>query len=281
MALAGDVREAERSTRALKPGRGRTESNGDSRSTPQRGSEAHPCCSLARSAAPPTTSASSCSAWPTRACPSPAGASWNRPACGRCGSGCPAAAPEATARAAWLWPGAGRPCCARCVTPAASPRPTPGCSSSPRWAASSSTCPTPPSSGSCSPPGGRGSTGATGRRAASWGACSGTSATPCSRSWPACPRARSTWPASPGASVPWSPTAGPRSSMAADPASGVRPSGRPPWPPGHAGRPRRPGPHVPSPSWFALTGTAPALVAAAAAMSGPELPPSLAAAAAN
>jgi hypothetical protein len=69
--------------------------------------------------------------------------------------------------------------------------------------------------------------------------------------------------------------------MAADPASGVRPSGRPPWPPGHAGRPRRPGPHVPSPSWFALTGTAPALVAAAAAMSGPELPPSLAAAAAN
>jgi hypothetical protein len=36
----------------------------------------------------------------------------------------------------------------------------------------------------------------------------------------------------------------------------------------------------PSPSWFALTGTAPALVAAAA-MSGPELPPSLAAAAAN
>ena len=37
----------------------------------------------------------------------------------------------------------------------------------------------------------------------------------------------------------------------------------------------------PSPSWFALTGTAPALVAAAAAMSGPELPPSLAAAAAN
>ena len=37
----------------------------------------------------------------------------------------------------------------------------------------------------------------------------------------------------------------------------------------------------PSPSWFALTGTAPALVAAAAARSGPELPPSLAAAAAN
>ena len=59
MALAGDVREAERSTRALKPGRGRTESNGDSRSAPQRGSEAHPCCSPARSAASPTTSASS------------------------------------------------------------------------------------------------------------------------------------------------------------------------------------------------------------------------------
>jgi hypothetical protein len=37
----------------------------------------------------------------------------------------------------------------------------------------------------------------------------------------------------------------------------------------------------PSPAWFALTGTAPALVAAAAAMSGPELPASLAAATLN
>jgi hypothetical protein len=37
----------------------------------------------------------------------------------------------------------------------------------------------------------------------------------------------------------------------------------------------------PSPSWFALTGTAPALVAAAAAMSGPEPPASLGAAAQN
>jgi hypothetical protein len=37
----------------------------------------------------------------------------------------------------------------------------------------------------------------------------------------------------------------------------------------------------PSPSWFALTGTAPALVAAAAAMSGPEPPAVLAAATAN
>jgi hypothetical protein len=37
----------------------------------------------------------------------------------------------------------------------------------------------------------------------------------------------------------------------------------------------------PSPAWFALTGTAPALVAAAAAMAGPEPPPSLAAAADN
>ena len=37
----------------------------------------------------------------------------------------------------------------------------------------------------------------------------------------------------------------------------------------------------PSPSWFALTGTAPALVAAAAAMSGPEPPASLAAATRN
>jgi hypothetical protein len=36
----------------------------------------------------------------------------------------------------------------------------------------------------------------------------------------------------------------------------------------------------PSPSWFALTGTAPALLAAAA-ISGPEPPPSLSAAAAN
>jgi hypothetical protein len=37
----------------------------------------------------------------------------------------------------------------------------------------------------------------------------------------------------------------------------------------------------PTPAWFALTGTAPALVAAAAAMSGPEPPPSLASATAN
>jgi hypothetical protein len=34
----------------------------------------------------------------------------------------------------------------------------------------------------------------------------------------------------------------------------------------------------PFPAWFALTGTAPALLAAAAAMAGPEPPPSLAAA---
>jgi hypothetical protein len=37
----------------------------------------------------------------------------------------------------------------------------------------------------------------------------------------------------------------------------------------------------PSPDWFALTGTAPALLAAAAAMSGPEPAPSLASAIAN
>ena len=37
----------------------------------------------------------------------------------------------------------------------------------------------------------------------------------------------------------------------------------------------------PSPAWFALTGTTPALIAAAIAMSGPEPPPSLAAATAN
>ena len=37
----------------------------------------------------------------------------------------------------------------------------------------------------------------------------------------------------------------------------------------------------PSPAWFALTGTVPALVAAAAAMSGPEPPVSLAAATQN
>jgi len=37
----------------------------------------------------------------------------------------------------------------------------------------------------------------------------------------------------------------------------------------------------PSPAWFALTGTAPALLAAAAAMSGPEPPASLSSATAN
>jgi hypothetical protein len=49
----------------------------------QRGKQAHPCCSPARSAASPTTSASSCAAWPTRGCPSPAGATSTRAACGR------------------------------------------------------------------------------------------------------------------------------------------------------------------------------------------------------
>jgi hypothetical protein len=38
---------------------------------------------------------------------------------------------------------------------------------------------------------------------------------------------------------------------------------------------------APTPAWFALTGTAPALVAAAAAMSGPEPPPALAIATRN
>ena len=57
----------------------------------------HPCCSPAPSAASPTTSASSCAAWPTRGCPSPAGATSTRPACARSGSGSPAAAPAATA----------------------------------------------------------------------------------------------------------------------------------------------------------------------------------------
>jgi hypothetical protein len=37
----------------------------------------------------------------------------------------------------------------------------------------------------------------------------------------------------------------------------------------------------PSPAWFALTGTAPALLAAAAAMCGPEAPASLAASSRN
>jgi hypothetical protein len=30
---------------------------------------------------------------------------------------------------AWPWPGGGPPCCARCATPAGSPRPRAGCSS--------------------------------------------------------------------------------------------------------------------------------------------------------
>ena len=47
-----------------------------------------------------------------------------------------------------------------------------------------------------------GSTGATGHPGPSSAASSGTSATPCSRSWPAFPPARSSWPASPGASGP-------------------------------------------------------------------------------
>jgi hypothetical protein len=63
----------------------------------------------------------------------------------------------------------------------------------------------------------------------SWDACSGTSATPCSRSSPACPPARSTWPPSPAASGPWS--AGPPCLPTPTRPSGARLSGRPPWPP--------------------------------------------------
>ena len=63
------------------------------------------------------------------------------------------------------------------------------------------------------------------------GACSGTSATPCSRSRPACPPARSSWPASPGGSGCWSATAGrpwwPRPTRP----TGARPCGPRPWPP--------------------------------------------------
>jgi hypothetical protein len=42
-----------------------------------------------------------------------------------------------------------------------------------------------------------------------------------------------------------------------------------------------PEPLAPTPAWFALSGTAPALLAAAAAMSGPDTPPCLTSAAAN
>src|SRR4029453_858691 len=56
-ASAGVVQEAERSTSALKPGRDRTEFRTEQTQRPQRGSEAHPCCSPARSAASPTASA--------------------------------------------------------------------------------------------------------------------------------------------------------------------------------------------------------------------------------
>jgi hypothetical protein len=42
-----------------------------------------------------------------------------------------------------------------------------------------------------------------------------------------------------------------------------------------------PEPLTPTPAWFVLSGTAPALLAAAAAMSGPDTPPSLTSAAAN
>jgi hypothetical protein len=42
-----------------------------------------------------------------------------------------------------------------------------------------------------------------------------------------------------------------------------------------------PAPLSPTPGWFAVTATAPALLAAATAMDGPEAPPALAASAAN
>jgi hypothetical protein len=45
------------------------------------------------------------------------------------------------------------------------------------------------------------------------------------------PPARSSWPASPTASGSWSVTAGRRWPRPPTPASGARPSGRPPWPP--------------------------------------------------
>ena len=78
-----------------------------------------------------------------------------------------------------------------------------------------------------------GSTGGTGRPRPSWGGCSGTSATPCSRSWPACLRARSSWPGSPGGSGCWSATTGRRCWPPPTRQTGVRPCGprpSPPWP---------------------------------------------------
>jgi hypothetical protein len=42
-----------------------------------------------------------------------------------------------------------------------------------------------------------------------------------------------------------------------------------------------PAPLVPTPAWFAVTATTPALLAAATAMAGPGVPPSLAVSAAN
>ena len=105
-----------------------------------------------------------------------------------------------------------------------------------------------------------------------------------SRSWPAFPPARSTWPASPTASGSRPAIADPASvaDAAADPGEWRQAL----WstalaPLAMLGALDLPARMSPSPAWFALAGTAPALLAAAAAMSGPEPPPSLASATAN
>jgi hypothetical protein len=179
-----------------------------------------------------------------------------------------------TGRTAWPWPGGGRPCCGRSVTPAGSPRPRPGCCSSPRWAASSSTCPTPPS-----------------WEGVDWG------------DWAPRPElGRLLWHERdtllqeliglPPGQVDLAGFARrfgvlvahrwPSILTVADPAEWRQAL----WstalaPLAMLGALDIPARLSPSPAWFALTGTAPALVAAAAAMSGPEPPASLAAATTN
>jgi hypothetical protein len=169
------------------------------------------------------------------ACPSPAGGTSTRPACARSGSGCPGAAPAATARTAWPWPGGGPPCCGRCATPAGSPRPRPGCSSDTLLQELAGL-----------PPGQVELAGVARRFRALTG---------------------HHWPSMLAAADPdewrqalWSTALAPLAML------------------GAINIPAR---IAPNPAWFALTGTAPALVAAAAAMTGPEPPPSLASATQN
>ena len=246
MALAGDVREAERSTRALKPGRGRTESEPETAAAPDS-EEARPIRAAHRPVRRPHRRRPRVPAVPGRRGPAP-----HR--LGRAGPGQPAHGQGAAARRRRRRRRPGRPGPGQAAhDPAAlAVRRRPAHRGRGRAAPAHRAGPRVPRPARRRPARvrlrrlvGRGRLGRLGPDGRAGPAPLARARQPCSRSWSACPPARSTWPASPALPGPGRPP------LAVD--AGRRRPGRVapgplvdrPGPPGHAGRHRHPGPHVP------------------------------------